>query len=304
MVSKRLLVIVVVFIALTLVIKFRDKGYGFYKNNQFKNLDIKVIDESGNTVLMNAVHRGDLFLIKYILNENLKIDINHVNKYGETALYIATNPRYNIKYGDKKKYRDEIIRILLKNNADPNILTSRKNAPIFNVTGKEDFESFKLLVKHGAKINSLDSKGNNVSHYAVINNNASILKFLLDQNMNVNIVTKSNDNALHMASGRYNYKTVDFLLMSGADVNSRNHSGDTPLMVALLSEGIRHSANDGVFFEKSFIKSLIKTVDILIESGACIECEGSEGSPQTIAYMHYCSRYINFKKKFSSLCNL
>ncbi|GIN69554.1 hypothetical protein J14TS2_00290 [Bacillus sp. J14TS2] len=74
----------------------------------------KIFNRFGGNALIPAAEKGHLENVKLLL-EKSKIDINHQNNYGYTALIEAVA----LAYGSRT-YQD-IIRILLENGANPNL---------------------------------------------------------------------------------------------------------------------------------------------------------------------------------------
>jgi len=131
----------------------------------FTEVGIQAADRDGRTVLINASCYNNLELIEWALKNGA--DINHQDKGGFTALHFAVQEQYlevvnfliknNItidlqdKYGNTALWRavmngvsNEIIAILLKNGANPNLQNKSEVAPI-DLVDEEDFELMNLF---------------------------------------------------------------------------------------------------------------------------------------------------------------
>lgn len=69
--------------------------------------------------LLDMCGKGDLCLVKYLLNEGL--DVNHVDEEGKFPLLVAS-----CSFG-----KLEIVKFLLEHGANMDLLNSRKEPPVF-----------------------------------------------------------------------------------------------------------------------------------------------------------------------------
>ena len=108
-----------------------------------------------------------------------------------TALHLAS-----------KEGHLEVVRILLENGADPNVLWWT-GTPLSEALRLNHWEVAKLLLQYGADINARNENGSTLLHQAV-----------------------------HSIDER----SVQQLLNCGADVHARNGNGETPLQMALAKQ--------------------------------------------------------------------
>ena len=143
-------------------------------------------DRQGN----NSLHRicvignnADGDFIEFLLSHG--VSVNDKNKKGMTPLHIACMT----SRGDNKL---EIIKILLKHNADVNKEDNNETIPLQWASIKNNPETIKILIENGANINHQDIVG---------------------------------DTALHGAYALKASKNVQLLLANGADTAIRNNAG-------------------------------------------------------------------------------
>ncbi len=127
--------------------------------------DINIINEDGNTLLMQAVSIGYYDLADYLIDRNA--DINITNNNGENALILSANYPY-------------IMNLLINNNADINISDNNGKTALHYACEYGDLYSVKLLIKRGADINKKDILGKTILMYAVENEHLMLIKYLVE----------------------------------------------------------------------------------------------------------------------------
>ena len=122
--------------------------------------------------------------------EENKPDINQVNKDTETILHIAA-----------KNNSVKVIRFLLKQNFDINVLTeNKKESPIF---------------------------------YTIDENNKDAFKFLIRQGANINLQNADGETPLEIATRKNLSDFVQILIKKGAKINTKDAKGKTPFDISL-----------------------------------------------------------------------
>ncbi|XP_057334336.1 putative ankyrin repeat protein RF_0381 [Microplitis mediator] len=135
---------------------------------------------------------------------------------------------------------EEMVELLLKHGADPNVDNYRDISPLVHAAEKGNSNIIKLLLAYGADINLVPVNGSvtkSALHCAVVRENLDVVKLLLDNIMiDVNTVIANKMTALH--SGALfvddNFNVVQHLLDAGADVNAVNGSGHSALDISCL----------------------------------------------------------------------
>lgn len=90
-------------------------------------------------------------------------------------------------------YQDEgeTVKLLLKNDADPNSASPDGTLLRFTVTRRKICDSVKYLVQSGAKVNELDDKKKTPLERAAINNpNSDVINYLVKNGATCNLKTR------------------------------------------------------------------------------------------------------------------
>ena len=143
---------------------------------------------------------------------------------------------------------DTVLRILLENGADPNLLGRDNYPPLQAAARFGTVESVKALIGSGADIHDeRGSFGSSLIAACVSNNYESprekSAEFLLDKGVNVHLSSKKHGNALHAAcaQSRVNIALIENLVSRGMELDARGGKYGTPLQAACA-----HSRNDPV----------------------------------------------------------
>jgi ankyrin repeat protein len=210
-----------------------------YKNKeQYNALHLAVIKRDVEMVTI---------LVKYIKNINAKTN------GGDTALHQACNFQLY-----------EIAKILLDNNADPNMLEFEHDfTPIFYTVALNNIEMTRLLIKYKANPNHQDYQGNTVIHYCIIykyyhlfsvfiesysikNNSKSYYENIGSESMdsynhiNPNIINLDGDTILHLLLYQDQEQEELFdsfitKLLPHANLNIQDNNGNTILHLLTMN---------------------------------------------------------------------
>jgi len=125
---------------------------------------------------------------RIIRQQGFFLDINKKTDNGYTALYLAVQ-------GNSL----EMVELLLKNNADPN-LWCHKKVPLHVAIERRNVALARLLLNNGASVNIKDHAGYSPLMYTVITLNKAMVQLLLEYGAKTNtIVSKDNKHALILA---------------------------------------------------------------------------------------------------------
>lgn len=232
-------------------------------------ININYQTEGGSTALFFAVIRDKINVVKLLFNYNLYININnslsiqtpllHEHGIQESKINIKIEANPNIINENNKtclfySNSEEMTKLLLKNDADPNIKDSRK----FNVLEQHllrypysnSYKKIKYLLNNG--VNSVNTKLISLPYYLCRCLNSpidiDIVKMYLDNNVDLNEkVIAGFTPLMYCPLKNYNYDVIKLMLDNGADPNIQNDNGGT------------------VF--KSLHFSDIKTIKLLLDYG-------------------------------------
>lgn len=142
-------------------------------------------DMNGDTLLMVAVQGNNYEIIKELINSGLELNINEINNNGDTALMIAVYNHDNLN----------IIELLINKGANPTIIGSKKDSPIFFCIAHNYYYTLVELIKFVKTseereifMNSLNRAGKNPLTFATKNNidDCKIVELLLEKSANLN----------------------------------------------------------------------------------------------------------------------
>ena len=215
---------------------------------------------------------GHQKIIKHLRNKKNRSKINHQNEEGWTALMIAVTVIFD------KSYSYQTIKLLLKNGADPNIITKNYQAAltlaIINSNHRYSYEVVKLLIDYGANINYVDEDGWTPLMFACkySKNNTTIIELLLDKGADLDAQDGDGWTPLMYACRFCNKKAVELLLNKGADIDARDNDHYISLFMA----------NPYLFkntdLEYANINAYLKIMDILVIKKANINSRDKKGN--------------------------
>lgn len=221
---------------------------------------LNAMNGAGETLLTIALRRNDIELIKKLIDHGAPVN-------GNVLMSV-----FNFGYSEKEAFRFEVVNLLLKSGADPNVV----------------FES-----DYGCESPLM---------YAAKHGQIDFVKLLLANKADANLKCKNGGNALNKLSWNYTPKYIELLnllIEAGADVNAADESGITPLMVAiesgnistikmLLSKGASINAQDtlgrtALMFAVQGIskKPDVEIIDLLLKSGANVNLTTNGASQET-----------------------
>ncbi len=184
----------------------------------------------GNTVLALACYYKHLNIVKALVKAGAKVITK--NREGKTPLNIACDA-----YEGNSKVVADIVKILLENGADPNIIKKGEDGPLQYAAMYGHAEAIKLLIKHGADVNRKGAYKRTALIYAASDAYYSedvklkIVKMLLEANANVKLKNESGENALFELITNDNSNTVvaELLIENGIDIHEIGSYDNTAL---------------------------------------------------------------------------
>jgi len=218
-----------------------------------------------------AVSINSMESVRLILNAGVSPDIKKDGVYTPLCTSIRDD-------------RADMLKLLLANNADPNLPASEY--PCFKCVTHDRVHFLPLLVAAGANLNS--PKG--IIEEAVNFNNVEALNWLLEQGVNPNDRSPKGHSALTTAIRENRLELVDLLLMRGADPHVRGENwplcmavAKPPILKRLLTVVKEPQAFKGIM-EMAVHADQLESVKMLIAAGVSVEDKnGGVFSPLTTA---------------------
>lgn len=152
-----------------------------------------------------------------------KVDINYQDKKQSTALLEAS---------EMDNY--EIVKLLLENGADPNIIDDRKVSPLEIASQKNHIEIVKILLQYKANVNNKNIHGQNGLHYAAFFNHDKVIKLLAQAGADVDIKDNHEKSPMHYALRKGYQDPMQALIEVGADI--KGPMGQDVLHWAIINE--------------------------------------------------------------------
>ena len=165
----------------------------------------------------------------------------------------------------------ELVDLLLKAGVSPNLHSpTGKLTPLMSATLQKQTEMVKFLLQNGADVDIQDIDSHTELHVACKLGHLPIARLLLKAGANPNIKTNKSITPLFIASMKGYVELVELLLRFNANPNLKcTVKGLTPLMAAC---GSSSSASH-------------KIVKLLLQSGAYVNCQASDGTGITALHM-------------------
>eukprot|EP01118_Nematostelium_gracile_P016970 TRINITY_DN7126_c0_g1_i1.p1 TRINITY_DN7126_c0_g1~~TRINITY_DN7126_c0_g1_i1.p1 ORF type:complete len:445 (-),score=75.85 TRINITY_DN7126_c0_g1_i1:134-1384(-) len=185
-------------------------------------IDFTAVDETGFSPLFAAVRSGNIHIIRSVLSyyRNREMDINAMDDYGWTVLFVAMNHPMDIN--------EDIIPKMLLEHPGIQVEVSAKdgNTPLhyfckkFRQPNSEDIGE--MLISRGADVNRRNKNGETPLHKAILNGSLRLMmvKMLIAHKADVNATSDRGETALHYAVRLQRRDLVKTLLVAGAKAES------------------------------------------------------------------------------------
>ncbi|KAI6171416.1 Kallikrein-4 [Aphelenchoides bicaudatus] len=259
-----------------------------------------------------AARKGSVECVRILLDNGA--DINHQDRYGQTALHVASqygyyeaakalidkdlqlinstdkDHWYPLHYATFKRHCD-IVKLLLENNADVNALSNFNNddpttsphvSALYLSASYGHTECVRTLLNNGADITHQTHQGYTALHIASKYGNYDVVKALIDKDPSlVNATDKDHWLPLHFAARNGHCDIVKLLVDNGADVNALARFGDDNSITSPSVSALYWAARYGN----------LECVRILLGNGADITHRTNDGETA----LHIASKYGNYE---------
>jgi ankyrin repeat protein len=185
-------------------------------------------------------------------------------------------------------------------NADALITKKREHTELHDAIHQGNSKAWLQLIQKDSLLHSKDEQGNTALHLAALHGQVDCVRALLERGADANALNDAE--ATPLLYGITDFQIVKALLDHKADPNLKSKNGTTPLLAAanrghsfeivqiLVEAGAdvnasREDAWNGGALYRAIHKGDQRTIDFLLEKGACIEPVGKSFSPLDIAAM-------------------
>ena len=207
-----------------------DSSILFYENTYSKPAILKLIlskaklnleenDPNGKSTLFYIVKKGASSIDTFMYALSLGLNINHVDKDGNTVLM-------------------ELIKYINTDYPRLKDLTADEKLPLINL-----IDMIPWLIEEEINYNVYNNDGENVLTYVTAINNIDIMKILLEYGVDPNFIDSSNTTALSTAAmkGSSNIEAVSLLLNYGARPNITDNNNQTIIEKLITIELVLHN---------------------------------------------------------------
>jgi ankyrin repeat protein len=200
----------------------------FNKLANHPNINIKVTDVNGLSILHYGVHLGRADVIKLAIDKG--IDINLSDALGRTSVYWCS------LLGNV-----EMLQFLQQQGADINIQNKAGYHPIYGAVHNNQLCTVETLLKHDKFLVNQPAEENATPLYYSLGYggqeiNIEIIKLLLKHEADVKIAMNDGDTPMHMAHYKSSKEAIELLLENGANLHAQNNDKKTPLHCMLESK--------------------------------------------------------------------
>jgi serine/threonine protein kinase len=212
------------------------------------NVGIGYQASSSGSLLHCAIDRGQVEIVKYLLDNGADIDSFSSSSNGFTPLHQAIKAscpkvRINNLVIDCDRQL-QILLYLLDRKANINLKDRDGLTPLMSAVEDQNDRAVEYLLKYGANPHpSIENKSSlwhilvtsNVGSHTKNTSIASIAQQLILAKIDVNKADNRGDTPLHLASKRKDVEAriIEILLANGARTDLRNNQGETPLISAI-----------------------------------------------------------------------
>lgn len=200
---------------------------------------VNINNITDSNVSFTNVSSADVSSSDVSLSNISRVDVNSLNKNGDTPLLLAVKTSINFHLG--------IVETLIKNGADVNVKDSRGFTPLECVLlDSHVFAGYsnnvvklhvaKVLLNNGAIVDINTVNGMKVANKIINSKNIDAVKIMFKNNKDVRDKISSDDcNWLAMAINNHDHELVKLLLDYGASVTTKDAHGNTPLHLAIAT---------------------------------------------------------------------
>jgi uncharacterized protein len=182
----------------------------------------EVGNDSNIEALTRAIHMRRFDRAREILESNVGLNLNAIDKDGSTPLLEAI-----------ALHSSDIAKRLIGAGADPNLAGSGGTSPLIQASFYCDVEVAEFLLRDGAAVNAADKHGETALTNAALNCiDGKLVRLLIAQGAGVNMRTKDRETPLTVAAFSGNYNAVEELVAAGADVNAKTDEKETAMSLA------------------------------------------------------------------------
>ena len=234
-------------------------------SNANKIQAVKLLIEAGANPT-DSLHQAAASCLPEIVEAILKtgkVDVNALDKNGNTPLNKALNENRYANNDLTFKVIQKVVEHLLDNGADPDLVDKNCNTTLINAVrfpSSKVLPLVELLLNKKVKIDidKTVNYGNTALHFAAYNGHLEVAKLLLAKGGSLDLLNNEGKTPLHYAAKYGKSQVAELLLNNKARIDLPDNEGNTPLHFT-AEEG-----NPGV-------------AKVLLEKGALLDSVNNDG---------------------------
>jgi|GEM_PF-5934989 len=211
-------------------------------------VNINTNDGWGRSTLHAAVFFGnETAIVRTLIQKG--ISVHQTVRDDEHILHLAIEPT------ETKTNEIDLVRILLENGANPNVVDRQKHTPLHLAAENNSPEIMNLLISKGALVDVLDVSRSTALHklFRPLNRKEGsilpALHLLVRAGAAINAQDCSGETPLHLALDQP-IEVIQYLLAAGADPLIKNEYGEKPLDFLVESGVIAKGSQELQFLER------------------------------------------------------
>lgn len=228
--------------------------------------DIEIKDQDGRTPLMHAVYQNQTDILSLLVQEGANLNV--MDDEGNTPIHDAA-------------YSNSIdtLKILLESGFSVSEKSASGKLPLHDAAFNNSYEVSELLIQLGADVNAQDANGNTPLHHAIEKNAVDVANLLVQNGASAAIKNNRGESALINVSGKmYGHTLLQQFLQQPLNLDDKDEKGTTAL----------HAAVYGL---------AVENVAILLDAGASIESEDSQGRTALFECVNVSPSDLDFSRK-------
>ncbi|KAK3583377.1 hypothetical protein CHS0354_040339 [Potamilus streckersoni] len=224
-------------------------------------LDLNARTSYGAHVLHIAAHHDNLWIVKYLIENNPSLTLQN-DKNGWTAIHYAaaggsapviealiqagldlntrTNDDNHVMHVAAENDNLPIVKYLIVNNPSLPLQNDKKGwTAIHYAAMGGSAPVIESLIQAGLDLNARTNDDNHVLHIAVLSDNLPIVKYLIENNPSLPLQNdKKGWTAIHYAAMGGSAPVIEALIQAGLDLNARTNDDNHVLHIAVLSDNL------------------------------------------------------------------
>jgi ankyrin repeat protein len=187
--------------------------------------------------ILHSIHPDNPNFVLSITDFLIKLPISLINDKEKDniiqSILKIVGKNQNLVALALKNKQDEVAKLFIEKEVDPNAKDENENAPLHLAVSKGNTDIVSMLIKAKATINITDKDDQTPLHLAASQKKVEIVDMLIKAGANLDLINKNGLAPLHIAIFTGNIENTDTLINANANLKLKANSGNTPLHFAV-----------------------------------------------------------------------